>query len=169
MRDLITDIINRYDLTGKYLDKDAIDSLKTYFATGPARIQATKLIGGNISNIVKEAAGVLFTELPELIRPGGNANTTRRYAACLRDLDYYLRYATYAIIAGDVTILEERVLNGLKDTYNSLGVPIGPTVRGIELLKEKVKELFASNNIAYKEFLNEPFDYLVRGLSETNI
>jgi len=30
------------------------------------------------------------------------------------------------MLAGD-PILDERVLNGLKETYNSLGVPIGAT------------------------------------------
>ena len=34
-----------------------------------------------------------------------------------------------SVIADDVTILDERVLNGLDDTYKSLGVPTGPTVR----------------------------------------
>jgi len=51
-------------------------------------------------------------------------------------LDYYLRYATYAMLAGDTSILDERVLNGLKETYNSLGVPIGATVQSIQAMKE---------------------------------
>ena len=57
----------------------------------------------------------------ELLLPGGNAYTTRRLAACLRDMDYFLRYASYALVAGDSTILNERVLNGLDDTYKSPG------------------------------------------------
>jgi len=47
-------------------------------------------------------------------------------------MDYYLRYVSYALIAGDTSVLDERVLQGLRETYNSLGVPIGPTVRGIQ-------------------------------------
>ena len=46
-------------------------------------------------------------------------------------MDYFLRYASYSLIAGDSTILNERVLNGLDDTYKSLGVPTGPTVRSM--------------------------------------
>jgi phycobilisome core component len=53
------------------------------------------------AEIVKEAGSKLFEQVPELIRPGGNAYTTRRYAACLRDMDYYLRYGSYALVAGD--------------------------------------------------------------------
>ena len=87
---------------------------------------------------MREASQRLWLEDPELILPGGNAYTTRRLAACLRDMDYFLRYASYALIADDLTILDERVLNGLDDTYKSLGVPTGPTVRGIALLGEVI-------------------------------
>jgi len=55
-------------------------------------------------------------------------------------MDYYLRYATYALVAGSMDVLDERVLQGLRETYNSLGVPIGPTVQGIQIMKEIVKE-----------------------------
>ena len=70
---------------------------------------------------MREASQRLFRDEPDLLLPGGNAYTTRRLAACLRDMDYFLRYASYALVAGDSTILNERVLNGLDDTYKSLG------------------------------------------------
>ena len=119
--------------------------------------------------LVKQAGSKLFEELPELIRPGGNAYTTRRYAACLRDMDYYLRYATYALVAGNTNVLDERVLQGLRETYNSLGVPIGPTVRGIQILKDLVKEQVAAAGVANTAFVDEPFDHITRELSEQDI
>ncbi|MFN7657346.1 MAG: allophycocyanin subunit beta, partial [Dolichospermum sp.] len=93
MRDAVTTLIKNYDVTGRYFDRNAIDSLKSYFESGTARIQAAAAINANAAAIVKQAGAKLFEELPELIRPGGNAYTTRRFAACLRDMDYYLRYA----------------------------------------------------------------------------
>jgi phycobilisome core component len=140
MRDAVTKLIENYDIKGQYLDRDAMDSLKSYFTTGMERVQAAAVINSNAAAIVKQAGSRLFEEVPELIRPGGNAYTTRRYAACLRDMDYYLRYASYAIIAGSMDVLDERVLQGLRETYNSLSVPIAPTVRGIQIMKELVKD-----------------------------
>ena len=93
-----------------------------YSAEGDTRVQLAALINGSAADIVRDAGAQLFTEVPELIRPGGNAYTTRRFSACLRDMDYYLRYATYAIVASDTYVLDERVLQGLRETYNSLGV-----------------------------------------------
>ncbi len=167
MRDAVTSLIKQYDLSGRYLDRDAIDTLKGYFTTGMKRIQAVNTINLNAVDIVKTAASGLFAELPDLIRPGGNAYTTRRYATCLRDMDYYLRYATYALVAGDTNVLDERVLAGLRETYNSLGVPIAPTVIGIQNMKTRVMELLGEE--AGFEFVAEPFDYMSQQLSETDV
>jgi phycobilisome core component len=169
MRDAVTSLIGNYDIRGQYLDRDAMDSLKSYFDTGIARVQAAKVINANAAAIYKEAGSRLFAELPELIQPGGNAYTTRRYAACLRDMDYYLRYATYALVAGNTDVLDERVLEGLRDTYNSLGVPIGPTVRGIQIMKEIVQAQVAAAGIEDTGFIAQPFDYMTQELSEQDV
>ncbi|WP_028085150.1 allophycocyanin subunit beta [Dolichospermum circinale] len=169
MRDAVTTLIKNYDLTGRYFDRNAIDSLKSYFESGTARIQAAAAINANAATIVKQAGAKLFAQLPELIRPGGNAYTTRRFAACLRDMDYYLRYATYALVAGNMNVLDERVLQGLRETYNSLGVPIGSTVQGIQIMKDLVKEQVAVAGITNAAFVDEPFDYITRELSEIDV
>ncbi|MEW5859834.1 MAG: allophycocyanin subunit beta [Cyanobacteriota bacterium] len=169
MRDAVTNLIKNYDVTGRYLDRNAVDSLKSYFETGTARVQAAAVINSNAASIVKQAGSRLFEDLPELIRPGGNAYTTRRYAACLRDMDYYLRYASYALVAGDTNVLDERVLQGLRETYNSLGVPIGPTVMGIQIMKDIVKEQVAAAGVTNTAFVDQPFDHMTRDLSEQDV
>lgn len=169
MRDAVTSLIKNYDGLGRYLDRDAIDNLKSYFESGTARVQAAGAINANAASLVKQAASRLFAELPELIRPSGNAYTTRRYAACLRDMDYYLRYATYALVAGNTDVLDERVLQGLRETYNSLGVPIGPTVVGIQILKDLVKDKVVEAGITPGAWLDQPFDHMCRELSEQDI
>ena len=173
MRDAITGLIGRYDQLGRYFDRSAIDRIDSYYAQSGLRLAAVELINGEAASIVREASQRLWLEDPELILPGGNAYTTRRLAACLRDLDYFLRYASYALIADDVKILDERVLNGLDDTYKSLGVPTGPTVRGIALLAEVVVEkLLAAgptDAASVNSVVRPPFDHLCRGLAATNV
>ncbi len=161
MQDAVTAVINSYDVQGKYLDASAMDKLKSFFATGELRVRAAGTIAANASTIVKDAAAkaLLYSDLT---RPGGNMYTTRRYAACIRDMDYYLRYATYAMLAGDTSILDERVLNGLKETYNSLGVPIGATIQAIQAMKEVTAALVGMD--AGKE-MGVYFDYICSGLS----
>ncbi|MFO5473832.1 MAG: allophycocyanin subunit beta, partial [Dolichospermum sp.] len=69
MRDAVTTLIKNYDVTGRYFDRNAIDSLKSYFESGTARIQAAAAINANAAAIVKQAGAKLFEQLPELIRP----------------------------------------------------------------------------------------------------
>ncbi|MEM1239624.1 MAG: allophycocyanin subunit beta [Cyanobacteria bacterium P01_H01_bin.26] len=161
MQDAITSVINSSDVQGKYLDQSSMDKLAAYFQTGELRVRAATAIGANASEIVKDAVAkaLLYSDIT---RPGGNMYTTRRYAACIRDLDYYLRYSTYAMLAGDPSILDERVLNGLKETYNSLGVPVGATVQAIQAMKEVTAGLVGAD--AGKE-MGVYFDYICSGLS----
>jgi allophycocyanin beta subunit len=160
MQDAITSVINSADVQGKYLDVSALEKLKGYFATGELRVRASATISANSSTIIKEAVAksMLYTDTT---RPGGNMYTTRRYAACIRDLDYFLRYATYAMLAGDASILDERVLNGLKETYNSLGVPVSTTVQAIQAIKEVTASLVGA--AAGKE-MGVYLDYISSGL-----
>nr|Q6UDP8.1 RecName: Full=Allophycocyanin beta chain [Neoporphyra haitanensis]AAQ73315.1 allophycocyanin beta subunit [Neoporphyra haitanensis] len=160
MQDAITSVINAADVQGKYLDDSSVEKLRGYFQTGELRVRAAATIAANAATIIKEsvAKSLLYSDIT---RPGGNMYTTRRYAACIRDLDYYLRYATYGMLAGDPSILEERVLNGLKETYNSLGVPIGATIQAILAMKEVTISLVGPD--AGKE-MGLYFDYICSGL-----
>lgn len=169
MRDAVTSLISNYDLAGRYFDRDAMDSLKAYFESGQARVSVAGMITSNAAAIVKTASASLFEQVPELLAPGGNAYTTRRYSACLRDLDYYLRYASYALVAADNDVLSERVLEGLRETYNSLGVPIGPTIRGIQIMKDVVKEMAVEAGIENTTFIDEPFDFMSCEFGEKDI
>lgn len=169
MQDAITDILKKYDLTGKYLDQDAIKTIKNYLDTGLDRIKVIEFINSRASKIVKETSLQLYNEQPELLRPGGNSYTTRRYSACLRDIEYYLRYSSYALIAGNNDILNERVLNGLKDTYNSLGVPIAPTIRSIQILQTIIRVEISRIYTINTALVDEPFEYLSQMLSQEDI
>ncbi|NJP09554.1 MAG: allophycocyanin subunit beta [Leptolyngbyaceae cyanobacterium RU_5_1] len=161
MQDAITTLINSSDVQGKYLDNTGIAKLKSYFQSGELRARAATTISANASTIVTQsvARSLMYTDITA---PGGNMYTCRRYAACIRDLDYFLRYATYALLAGDPSILDERILNGLRETYNSLGVPISATIRSVQAMKDVTTDLLGAD--AGKE-LGVYFDHIAAGLS----
>jgi phycobilisome core component len=171
MRDAITGLIGRYDQLGRHLDRDAIERMQAYYAQSAARLAAVECINREAAEIVREASQRLFAEDPELLLPGGNAYTTRRLAACLRDMDYFLRYASYSLIADDPTILNERVLNGLDDTYKSLGVPTGPTVRSIVLMADVICEMLLREGQSSEVlgFVRRPFEHMAAGLAASDV
>ena len=161
MQDAVTAVINASDAQCQYLDGAALATLMTYFKTGELRIMAAKTINANAAEIVKGAVAQYLSSV-EITRPGGQVSSTRRYAACVRDLDYFLRYATYAMLAGNPSILDERVLNGLKETYQSLGVSIDATVKALQAMKQ-VTITFLDHEAG--EEMGVYFDYICAGLS----
>ncbi|NET34530.1 MAG: allophycocyanin subunit beta [Cyanothece sp. SIO1E1] len=161
MQDVITSVINTFDVQGKYLDRTAIEKLDTYFQTGELRVQAATAISANAADIVKEAVAKSLLN-SDIIRPDASGHRTYRYAACIRDLDYFLRYATYAMLAGDTSILDERLLSGLKETYQSLGVPIEPTVKAVQAMKAVTTNLIGHDA---GEEMSVYFDYICSSLS----
>ncbi|PZO12921.1 MAG: phycocyanin subunit beta [Leptolyngbya foveolarum] len=136
MYDVFTKVISQADSRGEYISSDKIDALTKLVAEGNKRIDTVNRITSSSSEIVASAARSLFAEQPQLIAPGGNAYTSRRMAACLRDMEIILRYVTYAIFTGDGSVLDDRCLNGLRETYTALGVPGGSVAAGVEKMKE---------------------------------
>ena len=66
-------------------------------------------------------------------------------------------------------MLDERVLNGLDDTYKSLGVPTGPTARGILLMADVVLEMLSAEGVANTSVVRAPFEHMARFLAETSL
>ncbi|MGB3295579.1 MAG: phycocyanin subunit beta [Phormidesmis sp.] len=136
MFDVFTKVVSQADARGEYISDDKIDALNKMVAEGNKRIDVVNRITGSSSEIVASAARSLFSEQPQLISPGGNAYTSRRMAACLRDMEIILRYVTYAVFTGDVSVMDDRCLNGLRETYTALGVPGNSVATGVNKMKE---------------------------------
>lgn len=137
MLDAFTRVVSQADTRGEFLSDEQLDALTQMVKDGNKRLDVVNRITSNSSSIVTNAARALFAEQPQLIQPGGNAYTNRRMAACLRDMEIILRYITYAALAGDASVLEDRCLNGLRETYQALGVPGASTATGIQKMKDE--------------------------------
>lgn len=135
MLDAFTKVVTQADARGDYVSDAQIDALAKMVSDGTKRMDVVNRITGNASAIVTTAARTLFDEQPQLIAPGGNAYTNRRMAACLRDMDIILRYITYAVFTGDGSVLDDRCLNGLRETYSALGVPGASVAESVNKMK----------------------------------
>jgi len=135
MFDAYTKVVSQADARGDFLSNDQLDALSRVTSDGLKRIDAVNRMTGSASKIVADAARALFAEQPQLIAPGGNAYTNRRMAACLRDMEIILRYVTYATFTGDASVLNDRCLNGLRETYVALGTPGASVAAGVEKMK----------------------------------
>jgi phycocyanin beta chain len=67
-------------------------------------------------------------------------------AACLRDMEIILRYITYAVFAGDASVLDDRCLNGLRETYLALGTPGASVAVGVSKMKDASLAIIGDRN-----------------------
>ncbi|BAD78691.1 phycocyanin beta subunit [Synechococcus elongatus PCC 6301] len=144
--DAFTKVVAQADARGEFLSDAQLDALSRLVAEGNKRIDTVNRITGNASSIVANAARALFAEQPSLIAPGGNVYTNRRMAACLRDMEIILRYVTYAVFTGDASILDDRCLNGLRETYLALGVPGASVAEGVRKMKDAAVAIVSDRN-----------------------
>lgn len=136
MLDAFAKIVAQADARGEFLSNKQLDALEVMIAEGNKRLDVVNKINSNASSIVTNSARALFAEQTQLIQPGGNAYTNRRMAACLRDMEIILRYVSYAMTAGDSSALDDRCLNGLRETYQALGTPGASVAVAIQKMKE---------------------------------
>jgi phycocyanin beta chain len=146
MFDAFTRVVSQADARGEFLSTSQLDALSSMVAESNKRMDAVNRITGNASAIVTNAARSLFAEQPALIAPGGNAYTSRRMAACLRDMEIILRYVTYAVFSGDASVLEDRCLNGLRETYQALGTPGASVAVGVQKMKDAALAIVNDRN-----------------------
>ena len=140
------------DSKGAPIGSSDLVDLRKYVADANKRIDATLAITQNVSCIASDAVSGMVCENSGITQPGGHCYPTRRMAACLRDGEIILRYVSYALLSGDPSVLDDRCINGLKETYIALGVPITSAVRAIEIMKIATVAIITETNTGRKMF-----------------
>nr|YP_010336504.1 allophycocyanin gamma subunit [Rhodospora sordida]UNJ14910.1 allophycocyanin gamma subunit [Rhodospora sordida] len=159
---LVSQIILEADDQLRYPTIDELTDIQIYLSTGLARIQIVDKIKGKERDIIRTATKQLFQIHPNYIAPGGNASGSKQRSLCLRDYGWYLRLITYGIIAGDKEPIERIGLVGVKEMYNSLGVPIVGMVDSIECLRKATKNYLTSQE---NKIIEPYFDYIICTMS----
>lgn len=94
--------------------------------------------------IVESVKLTLLAEDPDLIKPGGALYPESRAEACWRDCWHFLRIAIYAVAADRTSFTHPSGVNGLRELYRELGVPIASMARALSGLREDAVALYAS-------------------------
>ncbi|MEZ2236249.1 hypothetical protein [Microcoleus sp.] len=168
-RNSISAALNSLDAEVGFL---ALDKLRIFIQLGERRVRVTSAINSNTVVIIKETM-----TRPSRLAHGFALNyTVRQYAACIRDLNYFLhsflRYASYDIIAGPRSTLDEQlVLNDLREIlaerlaeiYADLNIPLDVTVEAIRIMQEVTACVIDRED---SQVMIETFDYLCERFPE---
>jgi allophycocyanin-B len=159
---VVSQVILQADDQLRYPSSGELKSITDFFKTGEQRVRIATTLSESEKKIVEEASKRLWQKRPDFIAPGGNAYGQRQRALCLRDYGWYLRLITYGILSGDKEPIEKIGLIGVKEMYNSLGVPVPGMVESIRCLKD------ASLSLLSKEDATEAapyFDFIIQSMS----
>lgn len=141
MLDAFSRVVEQADRKGAYLSNDEINGLQALVADSNKRLDVVNRLTSNASSIVANAYRALVAERPQVFNPGGACFHHRNQAACIRDLGFILRYVTYSVLSGDTSAMDDRCLNGLRETYQALGTPGDAVASGIQKMKEAALQI----------------------------
>lgn len=155
---IITKSIANADREARYLSHGELTAIRDYFESGMSRVYLASVLAENEAEIVDAASLRFWQRCPDT--PSNSGNRTYR-ASCMRDQGWYIRLVTYSIIVGDVEPLAEIGTIGVKEMYESLGIPLFNLVTAIRCLKEVALERFSLRDAAE---VAPYFDYLIQEL-----
>nr|YP_010170876.1 allophycocyanin gamma subunit [Chondria tumulosa]QSD57017.1 allophycocyanin gamma subunit [Chondria tumulosa] len=159
---IITKVILSADNELRYPSIGELSELKYYFKTSEERVKIICILRDREQEIIKIASKAIFQIHPEYIAPGGNAEGARKRSLCLRDYGWYLRLITYGVLAGEKESIEQVGVIGVKEMYNSLGVPIPGMIDSMQCLKNAVVEFLSDSQ---SKFVTPYFDFIIQGMS----
>ena len=159
---VVSQVILQADDELRYPSSGELMGIQAFLKSGEQRMQIAEMLADNEKKIVEEAGKQLFRQHPEYRAPGGNSYGQRQYNQCLRDYGWYLRLITYGLLAGDKEPIDKIGLIGVKEMYNSLGVPVPGMVDAIRCLKNAA--LAKLNSEDAKE-AGPYFDYIIQSMS----
>src|SRR4028118_39153 len=156
---IISAVILKADDELRYPSSGELKNIKDFLQTGEQRMRIAATLAENEKKIVQQASQQLWQKRPDFISPGGNAYGERQRALCLRDYGWYLRLITYGVLAGDKGPIEKIGLIGVREMYNSLGVPVPGMVESIRCLKRASLSLLSEDEAATAA---PYFDYIIQ-------
>jgi allophycocyanin-B len=159
---VVSQVILKADDELRYPSSGELKDIKEFLQTGEQRMRITTTLAENEKKIVQQASKQLWQKRPDFIAPGGNAYGEKQRALCLRDYGWYLRLITYGLLSGDIGPIEKIGLIGVREMYNSLGVPVPGMVESIRCLKQASLDLLSQEDAAEAA---PYFDYLIQGMS----
>ncbi|MEQ8465528.1 allophycocyanin [Coleofasciculus sp. G1-WW12-02] len=159
---VVSQVILKADDELRYPSSGELMGIKAFLQTGEQRMRIASTLAENEKKIVQEASKQLWQKRPDFISPGGNAYGERQRSLCLRDYGWYLRLITYGVLAGGKEPIEKIGLIGVKEMYNSLGVPVAGMVESIRCLKNASLELLSQEDAMEAA---PYFDYIIQSMS----
>ncbi|MGD1907316.1 MAG: allophycocyanin subunit alpha-B [Leptolyngbyaceae cyanobacterium] len=153
---IVAKVIAQSDQSDRFLSNAELTQLQDFFANGTVRVSAAQKLAANEQKIVDGGSKRFWAQCPKTPSNSGNPQKT---SLCQRDQGWYIRLVSYCVLAGNAKPLEDIGLDGMRDMYVSLRVPLANLKVAMRCLKEVAMGLLSSEEAA---LAGPYFDQLIR-------
>ncbi|MGB3572047.1 MAG: allophycocyanin subunit alpha-B [Phormidesmis sp.] len=153
---IVAKVIAQSDRADRFLGSAELTQLQDFFNQSGARISAAQKLSANQQKIVEEGSKQFWSQCPDTPSNRGNEQKT---ALCQRDQGWYIRLVSYCVLAGNSKPLEDIGLDGMRDMYTSLNVPLSNLRVAMRSLKQAALGRLNSEEAA---LAGPYFDQLIR-------
>ncbi len=153
---IVAKVIAQSDKANRFLSGAELDQLQDFFDKGALRVSAAQKLAANEQKIVDEGSKRFWAKCPDTPSNRGNPQKT---ALCQRDQGWYIRLVSYSVLAGNSKPLEDIGLDGMRDMYVSLGVPLANLKIAMGCIREVALGVLSQEE---KALAAPYFDQLVR-------
>lgn len=153
---IVARVIAQSDRADRFPGSSELTQLQDYFSNASVRLSAAQKLAANQQKIVDQGSKQFWSQCPDTPSNSGSAQKT---SLCQRDQGWYIRLVSYCVIAGNSKPLEDIGIDGMREMYVSLQVPL-PNLRiAMRCLKNEAMGFLNSEEAA---LAGPYFEQLVR-------
>ncbi|MEM8675713.1 MAG: allophycocyanin subunit alpha-B [Cyanobacteria bacterium P01_G01_bin.67] len=143
----------------RYPSLSEIHKLQNFCHSGANRIRIARILADNETRLVQRGSRRFWKKCP--VTPSNSGNL-RKTNSCQRDQGWYIRLIAYCVLAGNNEPLTDIGVVGMREMYQSLGIPLGNWVEALRCLKEEALVLLNQEDA---EEVIPYFDCIIQALA----